>query len=216
MTSSDALRALFAPRERTDRFYGVVVGVVTNNQDPENMHRVKVRFPWLSDDVESNWARVASPMAGNGRGAYFLPEVDDEVLVAFEHGRIDHPYVMGCLWNGKDSAPESNEDGENNNRTIKSRSGHVLRLNDASGNETIEIIDKSGKNRITVDTAKNSITIEAEADITVKSSTGKLTLQAANGIEMKSQAGISAQAAQSIDLKANAQVTVKGATIHLN
>ena len=216
MTSSDALRALFAPRERTNRFYGVVVGVVTNNQDPENMHRVKVRFPWLSDDVESNWARVASPMAGNGRGAYFLPEVDDEVLVAFDHGRIDHPYVLGCLWNGKDGAPESNQNGENNNRTIKSRSGHVLRLNDASGNETIEIIDKSGKNRIIIDTARNSITIEAEADITVKSSSGKLTLQAARGIEMKSQAGISAQAAQGIDLKANAQVTVKGATIHLN
>ncbi len=216
MTSSDALRALFAPRERTNRFYGVVVGVVTNNQDPENMHRIKVRFPWLSDDVESNWARVASPMAGNGRGAYFLPEVDDEVLVAFDHGRIDHPYVLGCLWNGKDGAPESNQNGENNNRTIKSRSGHVLRLNDASGNETIEIIDKSGKNRIIIDTARNSITIEAEADITVKSSSGKLTLQAARGIEMKSQAGISAQAAQGIDLKANAQVTVKGATIHLN
>lgn len=216
MTSSDALRALLTPRERNDRFYGVVVGVVTNNQDPESMHRVKVRFPWLSDDVESNWARVASPMAGNDRGAYFLPEVDDEVLVAFEHGRVDYPYVLGCLWNGKDGAPESNEDGQNNHRTIKSRSGHVLRLNDASGNETIEIIDKSGKNRIIVDTANNSITIEAEADITVKSSTGKLTLQAASGIEMKSQAGISAQASQGIDLKANAQVTIKGATIHLN
>jgi hypothetical protein len=114
------------------------------------------------------------------------------------------------------AAPESNEDGQNNHRTIKSRSGHVFRLNDASGNETIEIIDKSGKNRIIVNTAENSITIEAEADITIKSATGKLTLQAARGIEMKSQAGISAQAAQSIDLKANAQVTVKGATIHLN
>ncbi|MEE4218650.1 MAG: phage baseplate assembly protein V [Xanthomonadales bacterium] len=215
MTNSDALRALFAPRERTDRFYGVVIGVVTNNQDPENMHRVKVRFPWLSDDVESNWARVAASMAGGDRGAYFLPEVDDEVLVAFEHGRVDHPYVLGSLWNGKDGAPESNADGQNNHRTIKSRSGHVLRLNDTSGNETIEIIDKSGKNRIIVDTVKNSITIEADADITVRSSIGKLTLQA-NGIEVKSQAGISVQAAQSIDLKASAQVTVKGATIHLN
>ncbi|MCP4119849.1 MAG: phage tail protein [Desulfobacteraceae bacterium] len=215
MTTSDALRALFAPMERTDRFYGVVIGVVTNNKDPENMHRVKVKFPWLSDDVESNWARVAAAMAGGGRGAYFLPEVDDEVLVAFEHGRVDFPFVIGALWNGKDGTPESNSDGENNHRTIKSRSGHVLRFNDTSGNETIEIIDKSGKNSIIVDTANNSITIEAHSDITVRSSTGKLTLEA-NGIEMKSQAGISAQAAQSMDLQANAQVTVKGATIHLN
>lgn len=215
MTTSDAFRALFAPMVQNDRFYGVVVGVVTNNQDPENMHRIKVRFPWLSNDVESNWARVATPMAGNDRGVYFLPEVDDEVLVAFEHGRVDHPFVLGCLWNGQDSAPESNSDGENNHRTIKSRSGHILRFNDKSGNETIEIIDKSGKNKIIIDTANNSITIEANSDITIKSSTGKLTMQA-NGIEMKSQAGVSVQAAQSIDLKAGAQVTVKGATIQLN
>ena len=215
MTSADALRALLAPVAQPGRFYGVVVGIVTNNQDPENMHRVKVRFPWLSNDVESNWARVTAPMAGKGRGAYFLPEVDDEVLVAFEHGQVDHPFVVGCLWNGKDDAPESNADGENNHRTIKSRSGHILRLNDKSGNETIEIIDKSGKNKIIIDTAKNSITIEAQSDITIKSATGKLTMQA-NGIEMKSQMGVSVEAAQNMDLKANAILTVKGAMIRLN
>jgi phage baseplate assembly protein V len=215
LTSTDALRALLTPLGQTDRFYGVVVGIVTNNQDPENMHRVKVRFPWLSNDVESNWARVAAPMTGKDRGAYFLPEVDDEVLVAFEHGQVDHPFVVGCLWNGKDDAPESNADGENNHRTIKSRSGHVLRFNDKSGNETIEIIDKSGKNKIIIDTANNSITIEAQSDITIKSATGKLTMQA-NGIEMKSQMGVSVEAAQNMDLKANAMVTVKGAMIRLN
>jgi uncharacterized protein involved in type VI secretion and phage assembly len=213
--NTDALRTLLTPPGQTDRFYGVVVGVVTNNQDPENMHRVKVRFPWLSNDVESNWARVAASMAGNGRGAYFLPEVDDEVLMAFEHGRVDHPYVLGSLWNGKDTPPESNDNGENNHRTIKSRSGHVVRLNDAAGSETIEIIDKSGKNRIAINTAENSITIEADADIAIKSAVGKLTMEA-NGIEMKSQAGITVQATLSLDLKANAQVTVKGAMIQLN
>jgi uncharacterized protein involved in type VI secretion and phage assembly len=213
--NTDALRALLAPAAQPGRFYGVVVGIVTNNQDPENMHRVKVRFPWLSNDVESNWARVAAPMSGKDRGAYFLPEVDDEVLVAFEHGLVDHPFVVGSLWNGKDGAPESNADGENNHRTIKSRSGHILRLNDKSGNETIEIIDKSGKNKIIIDTAKNSITIEAQSDITIKSTTGKLTMQA-NGIEMKSQMGVSVEAAQNMDLKANAIVTVKGAMIRLN
>jgi uncharacterized protein involved in type VI secretion and phage assembly len=213
--SPDAFHALLAPLGQTDRFYGVVVGVVTNNQDPDNMHRVKVRFPWLSHTVESNWARVVASMAGHGRGTYFLPEVDDEVLVAFEHGRVDHPYVLGCLWNGKDTPPESNDNGENNHRTIKSRSGHVVRLNDAAGSETIEIIDKSGKNKIVVNTAENSITIEADADITIKSVMGKLTMEA-NGIEMTSLAGITVQATQSLDLKATAQVTVQGATIHLN
>ena len=215
MINTDALRAVLTPLAQTDRFYGVVVGIVTNNQDPENMHRVKVRFPWLSADVESNWARVAAPMAGKGRGAYFLPEVDDEVLVAFEHGQVDHPFVVGCLWNGKDDAPESNADGENNHRTIKSRSGHILRFNDKAGSETIEIIDKTGSNKIVIDSANNSITIEAQSDITIKSATGKLTMQA-NGIEMKSQMGVSVEAAQNMDLKANAIITVKGAMIRLN
>jgi len=215
VTSADALRALLAPVAQPGRFYGVVVGIVTNNQDPDNMHRVKVRFPWLSNDVESNWARVAAPMAGKGRGAYFLPEVDDEVLVAFEHGQVDHPFVVGSLWNGKDGAPESNADGENNHRTLRSRSGHVLRFNDKSGNETIEIIDKTGNNKVTIDSAKNTITIEAQSDITIKSTTGKLTMQA-NGIEMKSQMGVSVEAAQNMDLKANAIVTIKGAMIRLN
>src|SRR5713101_3452687 len=215
--NTDVLRTLLTPSGQTDRFYGVVVGVVTNNQDPENLHRVKVRFPWLSNDVdvESHWARVASPMAGNGRGAYFLPEVDDEVLVAFEHGSVNHPYVLGCLWNGKDTPPESNANGENNYRTIKSRSGHVVRLNDAAGSETIEIIDKSEKNKIVINTAENSITIEAKSDIKIKSAMGKLTMEA-NGIEIKSNAGVTVQATLSMDLKANAQVTVKGATINLN
>jgi len=213
--SVEALRVLVAPVVQHDRFYGVVVGIVTNNQDPDGMHRVKVKFPWLSKDVESNWARVAAPMTGKDRGVYFLPEVDDEVVVAFEHGQVDHPFVVGSLWNGKDTAPESNADGQNNHRTIKSRSGHVLRFNDKAGGETIEIIDRTGSNKIIIDSAANTITIEAKSDITIKSVTGKLTMQA-NGIEMKSQLGVSVEATTSMDLKANAVVTVKGAMIRLN
>lgn len=212
---SELLRGLLGPTDKTDRFFGVVIGVITNNQDPENLHRVKVRFPWLGEGNESNWARVAAPMAGNDRGAYFLPEVDDEVLVAFEHGCVDHPYILGSLWNGRDVPPESNQDGENNHRTLKSRSGHVVRLNDKNGRETIEIIDKSANNKIVISTADNSITVEAQGDITIKSVSGKLILTG-NGIEMKSQANVDIQAAQGLDLKAGAQVTVKGALIKLN
>jgi phage baseplate assembly protein V len=215
MIGAEALGTLMTPVAQQYRFYGVVVGIVTNNQDPAGMHRVKVRFPWLSKEVESNWARVAAPMTGKDRGTYFLPEVDDEVVVAFEHGQVDHPFVVGSLWNGQDNAPESNADGQNNHRTIKSRSGHVLRFNDKAGGETIEIIDRTGSNKIIIDSAANTITIEAQSDITIKSVTGKLTMQA-NGIEMKSQLGVSVEAATSMDLKANAVVTVKGAMIRLN
>jgi len=228
---TDIWEGLFSRTTHPDRFYGVVVGVVTNNQDPENMHRVKVRFPWLSNDVESNWARVVTPMSGNDRGLYFLPEVDDEVLVGFEHGHVDHPYVLGSLWNGQDAPPESNGDGENNNRTIKSRSGHVIRLGDKSGSESIEIIDNSGKNKIVIKTSDNTITIEADADISIKSATGKLTMEA-NGVEIKSQQGVSVEANAAVevktnatmelnatgkmDLKASGPVAVQGAVIQLN
>ena len=213
--NSDPLKKLLSGKATDDRFYGVVVGVVSNNQDPENMHRIKVRFPWLNSDHESNWARVATPMAGDNRGLYFLPEVADEVLVAFEHGLIDQPYIIGSLWNGKDQPPESNQDGQNNNRSIKSRSGHVIRFGDQDGQEAIEIIDKSGNNKIVVSSKDNSITIDANSDITIRSASGKLVISA-NGIEMKSMAGIEIEAASSMDLKANAQVTVSGATIKLN
>ncbi len=211
----ESLRKLFSVAGIDDRFYGVVVGIVSNNQDPDNMHRIKVCFPWLNQDHESNWARVATSMAGDGRGVYFLPEVDDEVLVAFEHGLIDQPYIIGSLWNGKDKAPESNQDGENNHRTLKSRSGHIIRFNDQDGQETNEIIDKTGNNKFVIDSSANTVTIEANSDIEIKSATGKLTMSAI-GIELKSQADVKIEATSNMDLKANAQVSVKGTIINLN
>ena len=197
------------------RLYGVTVGVVTNNQDPDGLGRVKVKLPWLSDDVESHWARVVTPMAGNDRGLFFLPEVDDEVLVAFEHGSPEFPYVLGALWNGKDKAPESNDDGENNMRTIKSRSGHVVRLDDTDGSEKIEIVDGSGANSIVISTADNTITITADADITIESGSGKLILSG-NGIEIKSQTGVKVEAGANMDLKASGQLNIKGSTVNIN
>lgn len=197
------------------RLYGVTVGVVTNNQDPDGLGRVKVKLPWLSDDVESHWARVVTPMAGNDRGLFFLPEVDDEVLVAFEHGSPEFPYVLGALWNGKDKAPESNDDGENNMRTIKSRSGHVVRLDDTDGSEKIEIVDGSGANSVVISTADNTITITADADITIESGSGKLILSG-NGIEIKSQAEVKVEAGANMDLEASGQLNIKGATVNIN
>lgn len=173
---------------------GVVTGVVTNNQDPEGLGRVRVRFPWLSQSDESSWARVAAPMAGKERGLYSLPEVDDEVLVAFEQGDPRFPYVLGALWSSPNPPPETNDDGDNNIRVIKSRSGHIIRLDDSDGAEKIEIVDKSGSNSITINTADNSISIQ--------STDGKLKLRG-NGIEISSQAEIKIEATQTMDLKAS-------------
>ena len=200
---------------RGDRIYGVVIGVVTNNQDPDAMGRVKVKFPWLSDVDESDWARVAAPMAGKQRGVYFLPEVDDEVLVAFEHGNVRFPYVVGALWNGKDAPPATNSDGKNNVRIIQSRSGHVVKLNDEDGKETIEIIDKSQKNSIVIDTAKNTITVTTDKDITFSATKGTIKLDAQN-VEISSSAATKVKAGSTMNVEASGTMTVKGATVNIN
>jgi uncharacterized protein involved in type VI secretion and phage assembly len=201
--------------EGAGRLFGLVVGIVTNNQDPDGFGRVKVRFPWLSDDEESHWARIASPMAGGGRGIYFLPEVDDEVLLAFEQGDLRFPYVLGALWNGKDAPPADNGDGKNNVRVIQSRSGHVIKLNDEDGKETIEIIDKSGKNSIVIDTANNTLTVTSDKDITLSATNGTIKLDAQK-IEMKSSADAKLEAGAGLDVKASATLNIKGATVNIN
>ena len=200
---------------------GVVVGIVTNNQDPDGMGRVRVRFPWRDDEDESYWARVATVMAGPDRGTYFLPEVDDEVLVAFDHGGIHHPYVIGALWNGQDKPPETNSDGKNNIRKIRSRSGHEIILDDNSeqkkekvtiktnagheivlddsaGQEKIEIKDKTGRNTIIFDSVQNSIAIQSQMKLTIKS------------------AMIEIEADTMMTIKAGAALTLQGAIVKIN
>jgi uncharacterized protein involved in type VI secretion and phage assembly len=201
------------------RIFGVVVGIVTNNQDPEGMGRVKVNFPWLSADDESYWARVAAPMAGNNRGAWFLPEVNDEVLVAFEHGDVRAPYVLGALWNGQDAPPRNNSDGKNNERVIRSRSGHELVFNDDSqgahvqiktnaghlfvlddtpGQENITVQDKTGNNTIVIDSAQNAITITAQMQLNLKAQT------------------IEIDADTMLTVKAGANLTIQGTLVKIN
>ena len=98
---------------------GVAVALVTQNKDDEGLCRVKVRYPWHDKPRESYWARLAVPMAGNGRGTVFIPEVGDEVLVAFEREDLRFPYVLGALWNGKDKPPLANDDGKNDKRIVQ-------------------------------------------------------------------------------------------------
>jgi uncharacterized protein involved in type VI secretion and phage assembly len=205
-----------SPRE-TDRVYGVMVGIVTNNQDPDGLGRVKLRLPWLSAEHESNWARVTTPMAGDDRGLYLLPEVDDEVLVAFEHGSVEFPFVLGSLWNGKDKPPGKNDDGKNNVRALKSRSGHTVSLDDTDGKEKIEIVDAKGKESIVLDVANNTITISADKDVVIESKNGSIKLTAKQGIEITSQDGPAKfEANGNLDVKSGAQVNVKGSAINLN
>lgn len=202
----------------TSKIQGIVLGIVTNNKDPENLGRVKVKFPWISDNNESGWARVMTMMASKEYGTFFLPEVGDEVAVIFEHGDIDSPYILGSLWNGENEPPLDNSDGENNIRTIKSRSGHEIvlddsdngkieintssghkiSLNDSSGGEKIEIIDKSGKNSILLDSNQNSIDISSDMKLTIKSKM------------------IDIEAGGNMKIKASGTLSIEGALLKLN
>ena len=196
---------------------GVVVGVVTNTKDPDTLGRIKVKFPWLSDKDESNWARVASPMAGKERGFFFPPEVNDEVLIAFDHDDINYPYVMGYLWNGKDKPPETNADGKNHKRLIKSRSGHLIELNDEDGKEQIVIRDKTGKNEIVIDSKENTMaikvdkdfTIEAKGNVSIKTASGDMTLEC-NNFNVKAKAKVAMEGQAGMELKTNAQMKLQG------
>ncbi|OKH18096.1 phage baseplate assembly protein V [[Limnothrix rosea] IAM M-220] len=178
---------LLAPEQPTQKIYGMVIGIVTNNQDPEKLGRVKVKFPWLTnaeeskEGAESDWARIVMPMAGGDRGLYMLPEIEDEVLVAFEQGNISQPYVMGVLWNGVDKPPiEKEEDEKNDLRVFKSRNGNKVIFDDTEGKERIVIQDKLGKNKVVIqdtimvfnDKAKELKDLEPDkAQITLDAST---------------------------------------------
>jgi uncharacterized protein involved in type VI secretion and phage assembly len=194
------------------RTYGVVAGIVTNNKDPDKLGRLKVKFPWFSDNNETDWVRVTTFMTGGERGSFFLPEVGDEVLVAFEHGNINRPYVIGALWNGIDKPPETNSDGKNNIRKIKSRSGHEfifndeeskenveihtkaghkILLDDKSGEEKMKILDKTGNNSILIDSVENSVTISGQKKIDIKSGNNSIVINSdENSIVISSQTKI--------------------------
>jgi uncharacterized protein involved in type VI secretion and phage assembly len=105
---------------------GVVIATVKDENDPRGEGRVILEYPWLPASLRSDWAPVAAPQAGPSRGMFFMPEVDDEVLVAFQHGDFAHPYVVGFLWNGDHKPPDSNT----KHRTIKTPGGHQVILND--------------------------------------------------------------------------------------
>lgn len=204
MTGLDILM----PQAQNNQLYGVTIGVVTNNQDPDKLGRIKVKFPWLSDQQESAWARLLSPMAGNDRGFYCLPEVDDEVLVAFDHGQVDFPYILGALWNGKDKPPGTNDDGKNNQRLIKSRSGHVIILDDADGAEKIIIRDKTTKNEIVIDSKQNTMTIKVEQDLKIETK-GNISLKSSGGDVAIKGKNIEIQAQQNCEIKANSQCNIE-------
>ena len=192
---------------------GVSVGVVSQNQDPEGLGRVKVQFPWRENPDESHWARLSVPMAGKDRGTWFLPEVGDEVLVACDTERIEHPYVLGSLWNGKEPPPETNSDGKNDIRKIRSRSGHEIIFDDgAQGRIDIHLEDKK---RVRMDPDGILISDDKGNEIEIKSLSGTIAIKSNTKISIQSKV-IDIKADASLTLQATGTLTIQGALVKIN
>lgn len=244
------IRDLLLGREaRTlNKIYGLVVGLVTDNNDPKKLGRVKVKYPWLPEnqgaELASSWARLITPGAGKERGICFVPEVNDEVLIAFEQGDVNYPYVVGAVWNDKNVPPpgEGGEiigGGQVNQRIVRSRTGHIIVLDDTAGKEKIIVMDKTKKNLITIDSTKNSISLESDGDMTFKAkgkmiftcdsdfsleTKTKMTMQATSGANVKTGAtevdlkpsGASVKSAQ-VEVQGSSQTSIKsGGMLELN
>ena len=202
----------FSAAAAADTSQMFTTALVTNNTDPDGLGRIKVQYPWSSDTNESYWARVVTFMSGSDFGAFFMPEVEDEVLVAFLNGDVENPVVIGSLWNQNELPPESNSNGDNNIRMIRSRSGHEIKFDDndeassskleikSSGGHSVVFDDSSGSEKVTLkDSAGGSVELDAASK--------KITIKSSSEIAME---------APMITIKADATLTLKGGLVKIN
>jgi phage protein D/phage baseplate assembly protein gpV len=216
---------------------GVVIAQVSDNRDPDELGRVRLTFPWLSDDFVSDWARTVQPGAGNGRGAMIVPEVGDEVLVAFEQGSFQRPYVIGGLYNGMDKPPKGDvalvdrNSGAIDRRAFVSRTGHRLEmLEAAAGAQGIKISTGDGKLVLDLDQKKTSITVRSDGTVTIESRSGvtvdagtgslklsgqDIALSAKNGVKIDGTT-VSVNGSSSTEVKGGASCAIKASIVRIN
>jgi len=202
---------------------GVALAIVTSIEDPEQQGRVKLRFPWLSSDYESHWARVAAPGNGSARGMVWIPEVNDEVLVAFEGGDSQHPFVLGGLWNGQDDPPPIELDGGALQvRRLVSRLKNEVYLRDKSGDSSLGL--KTGEDEVTLHlsgtdremkgTSKGKIVLSADSDIEINA-TGKVVISGTGGVEISSSAQAKLSGSGGVEVSTSGVAKVSGSQVTL-
>lgn len=202
--------------------------LVLDNDDPEKLGRVKVKLPWLPDD-ETPWVRVLTPHAGADHGWYVIPEIDDEVLIGYEHGDYNQPIVLGSLYNGKDTPPADGPDAKNEVKLFSTKSGAQIKITDTSGSEEISIISGDEKNQIVMESGGPSITIKSAGDITIDGksitlksqttvdidATSDTKVKGAN-IDMQAQAQFKAKGNAAMELQGGGMMTIKGGMVKIN
>jgi len=168
------------------RISGVMIGIVKDLQDPKGEGRIELEFPAMPGGPKSSWAPDATPLAGKERGAFLMPEVEDEVLVSFEHGDFDHPFIIGFLWNGVDKPPESDP----KNRIIKTPGGHTLRFEDGDSKKKI-ILQSNAGHKVLIDDSSaggGKLTLVTKGDLSVTLDDGSSSIKLSGGgrsLEMK-------------------------------
>ena len=203
--------------QRGRQISGVAVGIVTSHKDEKKLGRVQVRFKWASGEKLSKWARIATLSSGPNRGSMFIPEVNDEVLLAFERDNVNRPFVIGSIWNDEGKPP--GPDIENNTiKKIKTISGHEIIFSDEKGKEKIEIYSKS-KHKIILDDDPeiNKITIKDNKDdyIEINSKKGSITISSSKDLILKSN-NVKIDAKSTMSLKSGGPMTIEGATVSIN
>jgi len=204
---------------------GVQIGIVSDNADPSKLGRVRVQLPYLGHDFVTDWARVVAPGNGPNRGFVWLPEVKDEVLVAFHHGDVSEPYVLGGLWNGADAPPQIDLDGgELQARQFVSRTGQKVIFSDKSGSEGILISSADGTIQVHVDSANKKVVVTADGSGTVEMKTGgdftidckgSLKIKGLGGVEISSPASTKVSGQGQLSLESDGVTTVKGSMVSL-
>lgn len=197
---------------------GLVTGIVTNVDDPDGLGRVRLRYPWLDGQFESDWARVVHVGAGNGRGLQVLPEVDDEVLVGFEHGDRRSAFVLGGLYNGVDAPPRDRpvaSSGAVDVRVWRSRTGHEVVLDDTDGAGQVVVRTADDAVVVTLDAAGSALTVACQGDVKVEAQ-GAVQVDAQGDLTVSAQGSASISGASGLSLESSGNVTIKGATIALN
>jgi uncharacterized protein involved in type VI secretion and phage assembly len=196
--------ALAGLREAVEpRIYGVTVAEVIDNIDATGAARVQLRLPWMPG--YEPWARVAAVVAGDDQGVFFIPQVGDEVLVAFNHGDVRDPYVIGGLWNRQDSPPAAAPNDAVSRRIVRTPAGHEIELDDLA--QSVTVTSSSGQ-EIRLEPSKVELqTADGTAKVTLETA-GKVSIEAQLGLELKAPS-IKLDGT-TVELKATANATVDG------
>ena len=205
--------------------FGLHYGIVCQNKDPDNLDRIKIRLPWLDQgDVDQmHWAQLVTPMEGKKFGWYTLPDVDDVVVVMFVGGDISQPVILGGVWSKPDFSPETNEDGKNNFRGYRSRSGHRLILDDSDKTKVV-FADKTTKNMLGIGNfakageGPNTCAVykppmSGDVGVSISSMEGTMEITCKDGaLKVNAQQNIKINAKTTIDIKAGGDLKMDGSS----